>query len=382
MRVTYICYLHSFTSMGIIAINVVRELTKLGIDVGLHVLNLHELTKNEIESFPLETQNAIKKGLRKDSIGIFFAYPDIYEQARCKINVGYTGADSSGWYITPHGSASIPCNKLMDYMLTPSDYSRKIMKNCGVSVPIELFPHGIDTDLFFPFKRTFSYPFTFLYTGELSERKGTQDLIKTFKNLYSGNKHYKLILRANSHMKHYGGQEIQDLCIDCSNIELVWKDEGQDDLINYFNKSHVYLYPSRADWYGMTPFESLATGLPTIATCTNGYYEFLKEHIIDLEYKEENIDKKHPYLLGKWNSPDLEDLEKLMINISNPETYENISEWTYQNSKKIIQDFSWEQVTKQYLIPFLERVEIKHNKNIIDLKRIICPNYKDFKNDM
>lgn len=373
MKVTWSTFAHNYTSAGVIANNIIIELTKLGIDVGYNVLNRDELTNDDIKSFPPEVQQAIQKGLREDSINIFFSYPDIYPNVRCKVNVGYTGADSSGWYQTEGAwFPSESCNKFMDYMLTPSDYSRQIMKKCGVTIPIELFPHGIDANIFKPVKREFSYPFTFLYTGELSKRKGTQDLIQVFKRLFQNDENYKLILRANSHMMYYGGSEIEELCSDCNNIELIWKNQGQDEISTYFDRAHVYVYPSRADWFGMTPFEALATGLPTIATATNGYFEYLTDHMIHLNYTEEDIGNEHPYLKGKWNKVNLDKLAAAMQIVTEKGMYRPLAEYNYKSAIEFIQEYSWKNVTKKYLLPFLEKIEEKHFKSERNFKKIIC----------
>jgi glycosyltransferase involved in cell wall biosynthesis len=373
MKVTWSTFAHNYTSAGVIANNIIIELTKLGIDVGYNALNLQELSQDDILKFPPEVQQSLKKGLREDSINIFFSYPDIYPNVRCKVNVGYSGADSSNWYQTEGAwRPSDSCNQFMDYMLTPSEYSRQIMLGCGVTIPVELFPHGVDTTLFNPIKREFSFPFTFLYTGELSKRKGTQDLIRTFKKLFKNNPKYKLVLRANSHMIYYGGNEIEELCSDCNNIEYIWKNQGQDEISTYFHTAHVYCYPSKADWYGMTVFESIASGIPTIATATNGYFEFLKDGLIHLPYKMEEIGLDHPYLKGLWSQPDLSMLETKMLAVSQEDIYKLVSSSTYNYALELCRTFTWGNVTKKYLLPFLEKLEEKHFKSENKFKKIIC----------
>lgn len=378
MKITYICYLHSFTSMGVIAINVIRELEKLGYDVGFHVLNLHEININD---YPQEVQKAIQKGFRQDSVGIFFAYPDIYPSVRCKINVGYTGADSTGWFNT--NNQLLPqesCNQFMDYMLTPSNYSKKIMENCGVNIPIYIFPHGIDTNLLKPKLRKLESKIVYAYCGELSERKGSKELIQAFIDLHENDENAELILRANTHMYYYCGKEIEELCKPYKNIKLNWKNEGQEDIANYYYNAHVYSYPSKSDWYGMTPIEALATGLPVIATATNGYFEFIGKFINSLAFDEVPINNDHPYLKGNWFKVSKENIYKsFQKNILNYDYYAKKA--FYEAAPYIHENFNWEVVTKKYLVPFLEMVKEKHFSNerkIIDFKRIICPYYKDF----
>lgn len=372
MKITYTTFVHPFTSAGVIAINVVKELSKLGFDVGLNSINPIE----SLSSFSPEIQKALNIGHRDDSVGIFFSYPDIYHLSKCKVNIGYTGADSSEWY----GDTKTPvnnCNNFMQYMLTPSEYSSKIMQHCGVKVPIGIFPHGVDLDLFKYIERKRNDPFVFLYLGELSRRKGTDKLINAFKELnfrYSNiNLNTKLILRANTHMKEYDSRLIEILAEENKNIEIHWTDKGQEDVLDFYKNANVYVYPSAADWYGMTPFEAMATGLPVIATQGNGYYEFLKDHLSKkLDYNYSQISYKHPYLKGCWYEVDEYNLHYEMM-----KTYDDYEEMMTQSKTRsdfIHNNFSWEKVTKNYLVPFLERVDMETNPKIqvpsnLDMKK-------------
>jgi len=360
MKITWSCYMHPFSSMGVIAINVCRELNKLGYDVSINALNAKD-QNFYLESFPQDTQEFIQKGFREDSLGIFFAYPDIYPSVKCKVNVGYTGADTSGWYVTtPEITPAQICNKYMDYMLTPSRFSMKYMIDNGVKKEISVFPHGVDLNIFrsfihHPNKQTNKKIFNFLYVGELSKRKGTQDLIETFIKTFGFDPNVKLILRANTHMLYYGGEEIRKLCENRSNIELNWVDAGQENVAEFYKKADMYVYPTKADWFGMTPMEALASNIPVIATDSGGYIEFLKDCIIPLKSKLVNIENNHPYMKGKWFQIDKEELsEKMKYVVENKREICGCESWKYSN---ILKNYTWEKVTKDYLVPFLEEVK-------------------------
>lgn len=363
MKITWICYLHEYTAMGVIAINVVRELFKLGFDVGLHTLEPSEMSEN----YPPEIQEALKKGYREDSVGIFFSYPDIYSNVRCKVNVGYTGADSTGWYKSEcERLPAQSCNELMDYMLTPSLFSLDLMVRNGVSTPIYVFPHGIDSEIFKLRKSVPPKPFTFLYIGETSLRKGTQDLILTFQS-YFKESDARLVLRRNTHMDYYQGEEIRKLCEGVKNTELIDKNEGQESLEELYRNAHCYVYPTRADWFGMTPFEALAVGVPVIAPKKNGYYEFLKDFIHPVSSKSIPIENDHPYLQGNWSKVDQLSLANAMTNVQ--KRYEEFNSIAREASKYIHKEFTWEAVVKKYLLPFLSEVEEKHFKEAKPVKK-------------
>ena len=359
MKVQYVTWLHPYTAAGVVCINVVKELVKIGVDVSIHPLNPQN-DPVKPQEYPPEVQQALKKGFRDDVINIFFSYPDSYPHIRCKVNVGYTGADSDLWYQTENQKRpEWFCNEYMDYMLTPSDYSRQIMYNCGLKKETFLYPHGIDLDLFKPIKRETSIPFRYIYTGELTQRKGAQDLIRAWIEACGADcDEFKLILRANTHMMYLESDEIRELASKSKNIEIHWKNEGQGDLVSYLNSGNIFLYLSKADWFGMTVFEALATGMPVIATATNGYYEFVKDYIIPVKYKLEDIGNQHPYLKGKWNVAD--PLFSRLAITGTTNDYKAQSEKAYENAFKIREEFSWKAVTEKYLMPFLEKVDKKH----------------------
>ena len=54
------------------------------------------------------------------------------------------------------------------------------------------------------------------------------------------------------------------------------------------------------------------------------------------------------------------------------EYYEKISKRTYESSKKILEEYSWENVTKKYLVPFLEKI----NGGVYTVKENVVENNK------
>ena len=367
MHVVYNCFYHDFTAMGIIANHIIEELTNAGITVSFNVFNKNELDIDKCT-------HAVRKAILTeydpmDCVGIQFTYPDMYkEYLNYRVNIGYTGADSygtpRGWYLT--GNPTLPqdsCNNFCHYMLTPSDYSRKIMKSCGVTTPIELYPHGIDPLIFTPQKRTLSKPFTIALTGELTKRKGVPDLIAAFIDVVgSENEDFQLLLRANTHMTYLHSDLIKDMAAKTKNIKIEWKDAGQSDIVSYMHNAHIFAWPSLADWAGMTPLEACATGAVVLATDSNGYFEFIGDKIISIKSSKQPVGNQHPYLLGDWNQPDPYDIRYKLIDIIN--NYEKYSDIAYENAFKIHEEFSWKAVTKKYLLPFLDKIDRIHFKNI------------------
>lgn len=106
--------------------------------------------------------------------------------------------------------------------------------------------------------------FTFLSLENPHWRKGTDDLIKAFKKVFSGNKDVQLILK-------FSGPFIQEQeeilkLIDIPNIIPV-KDGyfGLIDISEFYLRSHCYVSNTRAEMLGLTMFEAVEAHLPVIA---------------------------------------------------------------------------------------------------------------------
>ena len=370
MRITWSCWLEQnlHSSMSIICVKVCEQLVNLGYDVTINAFNKKDL---DITKFDPIIQDCLNKTPDVTSVNITFAYPDTIPITRnFKVNICYSGFDTDGGYQSP-GNPLTPTqlvNQYADYFLTPSQYSANIAKHLKIETPIEIFPHGVDPKIFIPKLRTKSDPFTFVYTGELTTRKGIFSLLDAFLELYRNNKNYRLLLRANRDMLYLQDEynRIKELISTTNNIEIYYQNMGQEDIINFMNMGNVYLYPSYADWAGLGPLESVASGMCVVASANNGYYEFLREKCLFVKTNDEPIGDRHIYMKGNFHVPDHEDfMNKIKFSVEN---YDELSIKAYTDGKIIQEEFSWEAVTKKYLVPFLEKVEEEHFKSKSDIK--------------
>jgi glycosyltransferase involved in cell wall biosynthesis len=339
-------------------VHAVEELVALGYDVTINAFNRDSL---DISKFSPVIQKCLNNTIDENSLNITFAYPDTIPKTRnFKVNVCYSGFDTLGGYHTKgNPMPSQILNEYADYFITPSYYSKKIAENLGVKIPIDVVPHGINPDLFKPIQREFSYPFTFAYCGELTERKGIYETLEAFIQLYGNNPDYKLLLRANTDMLYLQDEykRVMELVDSVDNIDIVYQNAGQENMVNYYNRAHAYICPTKADSFNMTVMEAMALGIPTIATATNGYYDFFRNIIMPLKYYPEDVGDRHPYFLGQWNCVDVNHLMKFMSYITTPQYYNEEAEKFYAFAEEMQTEWSWENIIKKYLVPFIEKVK-------------------------
>jgi hypothetical protein len=150
-------------------------------------------------------------------------------------------------------------------------------------------------------------------------------------------------------------------------------------MLELYNECHVYVYPSRADTFGMTILEAMGCGLPVISTSEPGATELVKGMYYETPTKEVKV-VGHPWMTGNWGEPDMRVLMNQMLTLqknyntlATPEKLQEISEFVNQN-------YCWEKVTENFeknILPQLVK-EVKivtlltsykrphHIKNIIN----------------
>lgn len=275
-------------------------------------------------------------------LGIMFSYPNMFHELNSfESKVIYTGVDSTGGI----ENFAQNCN-MVDFLLTPSNISKNRMEKLGVKKPIYVFPHGIDEELFKFSPRIKSDKFKFLYVGECSDRKGIFQLLDAFISLFGDNQDVELHIKSNQAMVFYNGQQVVEYTKKYPNIIWHISNEGHDKVIKLYEESHVYVYPSRADTFGMTLLEAMACGLPVISTSDPGATELIKGRYINIPSRNVPV-MNHPWMLGEWGQADVNELKKEMKKI-----YENYDSFNQQllleNSKYVRENLTWKKLTQYF----------------------------------
>lgn len=334
LELTWLAKFDDYASMGILSQKILENLNN--VETSCKPIIGTTETKNSLVT------DLIKKPINHN-LGIMFAYPDmVKELASFKNKVIYTGVDSTGGI--PNFANN--CNKA-DFLLTPSNLSKKRMIDLGVKKPIHVFPHGIDPEIFKFKQRKKEGKFKFLYVGECSDRKGIFHLLTAFQDLFKDNPNVELHLKSNSAMLFYNGPEVEKIVGTMSNVFWDKSNTGHDEVLKLYEECHAYVYPTRADTFGMTVLEAMACGLPVISTPEAGSTELIKDRYYNVSSTLTPING-HPWMLGQWGEPNLDELKKQMKFV-----YENYDEITsnntlWENSNFIRENFSWAKVTETF----------------------------------
>jgi glycosyltransferase involved in cell wall biosynthesis len=219
--------------------------------------------------------------------------------------------------------------------------------NSGVYKPVYSFDLGVDTDVFYHKDRFKSTPFTFVHVGSPSTRKNTQLVVDAFIKLFGKSEDYRLILKSNGPpdaRNKVNGVNLGSL-YNVNNIDIIDYYLTDHELASLFWKSNCMVYPTRGEGWGMAPFQSIATGLPTICTNRTACVEFA--HLsVALEADMSRANQFGIYEVGEWADPKLDDVcDKMLYVINN---YDDVLRKTKIGSDIIRNNYSWSSVVEAY----------------------------------
>ena len=192
--------------------------------------------------------------------------------------------------------------------------------------------------------------FNFIHVGGDSKRKNAQMAVDAFLELYDGNDDFRLILKYNKYC--YAEVYLNGQLVPASHhpqIISIPENISTDDLVSLYHKCHCMIYPTMGEGFGLIPFESIATGLPTIVTNLTGCADFanygipLEAELIKADWQDHLYDCD----TGEWASPDFEQLLQLMEHVVNE--YDDFKKYAVKSARIIHSEWSWASVADKIL---------------------------------
>jgi glycosyltransferase involved in cell wall biosynthesis len=347
-KLIWSCNYASANGYGTVAENTARWLLAKGVDV---------LNPGNISGNPIGGGNLVHKSVYESINKPIF--PDCIEIQHCQPPAIIKGLVQRIWTYTMFETTHTPqkwIDKLntVEHVLVPSKWLINYWQEQGLRTPIDVYPHGINPDDYPYAERPDRDTFTFIQYGQLGIRKGTDIVVKAFKEEFKGKKDVFLVLKDTNPVLPFPANIPQVI-----EIHATFDRQKMRELL-YF--SDCMIFPTRGEGFGLTPFEAMATGLPAIVTGWSGPTDYVdKEDTLILDYdmkKAKEFDLIYQDELeegedtGLWAEPKLEDVMAKM-------------RWAYEHrkeakamgkkaSERIHRDWTWEkQVDK--LIQIINR---------------------------
>ena len=343
--------------------NTVLALDKQGVDVRL--MRFH----NRVPKVNLSeaTQRLFAKRFRLAKVGICFSFPNAFTSLMNDIKIGYTtfetdripnglpiiGKDEKGnlkygynKWAGKTGNAVDIINKL-DRLFVPCTHNKELFKNEGVTIPIDVVPHGVDLEKYHYIERPKKKVFTFLMLGTLTIRKNPGMVISAFLELFKNRDDVELILKTQSGT--LGHIEFADV----KNLKIIDRTATREEMQKLYQDADCFLFPSRGEGFGLPPLEAMATGLPTILSDNTGMSDFCDERYnfpVHCPRQDMRPAVRFPRSwgnVGNWYEPSFTHLKERMLYVfEHQDEAKKIgkdasewikSNWTFDNSaKKII----------------------------------------------
>lgn len=314
MRSTFPVVWNSFFGVGVgfssISESMVPELIKLGYPVYVNDYNGG--------ASPI-LDPVIRKNMDwvKESGIDLTKYPNIvcwlmesFDSVKADVKLGWSLCESTktrDWYLAK-------CNK-MDYILTSSEFNKKIQEESGIISEIRVIPPCVDGKKFPYVERARgNEPFTFLHVGVIQERKNTDQALEGYCRAFPDDGMTKFILKSN----HFGVLEYLNPAYKTrKDIELIYTNEKpftDDEMLTMYARADCYVDLSHGEGIGMPDLEAMATGLPVIGSNWDTRRLFLND---DTGFVLKKVTMGQAYTTvpedcGQWAYYDMEEYVELL----------------------------------------------------------------------
>ncbi len=171
-------------------------------------------------------------------------------------------------------------------LIVPCELNRQMFRNGGVTIPIYVVPYGVDTQLFNPEGPARELgrgegDYVFLSVFGWSARKGPDILIQAFLREFTADDHVRLVIKTHDgSLLNLPRDWYERVAAGVPSprpprVEILTEDLTPEEIAMLYRSADCYVMPSRGEAIGLPYLESMASGLPVIATGWGGQIEFL-----------------------------------------------------------------------------------------------------------
>lgn len=285
-------------------------------------------------------------------IKLSFTNPPSHIKENGQYTIGYSSHESSKLpdpWIEPFSK--------VDEIWSPSNFGLDVFRGYYGEKATTVFPHGI-SESYVPTHRPYDKGgiFTFLHVGEPAQRKMGNLVAEAFKIAFGKKSNVQLIFK--TYGSEHRGLPRHRIKHSARNIKIISENMPMNQYINLLNSANCLVFPSVGEGFGMINLEALATGMPIISTWEWAEY---KDFIINRV--ESSVGPAPDYITSHWWEeqlvgdvflPKIDSIVENMINVY--ENYKEQSDIHYENSFKIHDEYSWDNVINKYAMPRLELI--------------------------
>jgi glycosyltransferase involved in cell wall biosynthesis len=203
-----------------------------------------------------------------------------------------------------------------DFHIVASSFSKKAAMYSGVPEnKIAVCPYGVDTNKFKPAPNKNNSTFKVLFVGQVNQRKGIYQLLEAAKRLNGNDIQFDITGR---------GREFHaELYEPYRQYVNFYGHVSFEQLLDLFANSHIFVFPTLGEGYGLVLLEALSAGLPVITTPNCAGTDIIK-------------DGYNGFIVDAGDTEALQ--EKIIWFKNHPDTLKIMS----NNAIASIQNYTWE----------------------------------------
>lgn len=229
----------------------------------------------------------IDKDIDYDTV-VIHTTPEFWSRYReeGKTNIGYTVWETDALHYTWPSYI----NNNVDKVLVPCSWNAEVFKSSGVTIPVEVVPHVVDSFLDkedyqavldIPDKNTF----LFYSINQWTERKNPLATIKAFWTAFQKDENVALVLK--TYGSNYSEQEKESIKATIMRLKkmivlpkyppvyLILDMLSEDEITSLHKQCNCYIALDRGEGWGMSTANAGAAGNPVITTGFGGVMEYL-----------------------------------------------------------------------------------------------------------
>jgi glycosyltransferase involved in cell wall biosynthesis len=245
-------------------------------------------------------------------------------------------------------------NSGLDLATTTSEFVRRVLRDNGVTVPIEVIGNGGDHILAAaakPILRLRSGFFDFLHVSSCFPRKAPEVLVRAFCQEFTRRDEVRLIVKTFPNPHNEIERIIRELTAEYPDhppIELMMDSLVPGELRYLYENAGCLVSASRGEGFGLPVAEAMFTGCPVIATIHSGQADLCAEdRCWPVEYGLEPARTHLTKGPSVWANPLVDSLREQMRSVYRASAAEK-RERT-DRARQFVQDrFTWQQVAERH----------------------------------
>ncbi|MEO5588017.1 MAG: glycosyltransferase family 4 protein [Gemmatimonadaceae bacterium] len=233
----------------------------------------------------------------------------------------FQGQPSARWNVWE--TTKLPVRQLelcasTQYLWTPSTWGRSnLIANGFHESRVAVVPGGVDVEFFRPSIRRPGPRFRFLMVGKWENRKFCEGLLRAFTEEFKPQEAVELYLHAhNPYLPGFSlRSKVEEAGFSDVGQVLLGGHGSRVALRELYRSADCFVLPTRAEGWGLPILESMACGVPAIATRYSAQLDYLNDengYLLNVASLVEAYDEDFNIRTGLWAEPDLSHLRHLM----------------------------------------------------------------------